>query len=171
MAATSEQSLAWIELSAGDAGAALACLLRADAILAESGERSLRSTTQAMVARSYELLGRDDSAQAAIELAEQLSAPQEAINYAITHDVRARLALHAGDEDVALTWARSAVDQALKTDFVDLQGGARLGLAAVLAARGRADGASSEARAALQLFEAKGDRPGADAARALLERL
>ena len=171
MAATSEQSLAWIELSAGDAGAALACLLRADAILAESGERSLRSTTQAMVARSYELLGRDDAAQAAIELAEQLSAPQEAINYAITHDVRARLALRNSDGDAALSWARSAVDQALKTDFVDLQGGARLGLAAVLSARGRADGAGSEARAALQLFEAKGDRPGADAARTLLERL
>jgi class 3 adenylate cyclase len=171
MAATCEQSLAWIELSAGVAEAALASLLRADAILAESGERSLRSTTQAMVARSYELLGRADAALAAIELAEELSAPQEAINYAITHDVRARLALGAGDDDAAMAWAKSAVDYALKTDFVDLQGGARLGLAVVLDACDRLDDARTEARAALELFEAKGDRPGAQRAEARLDRI
>jgi class 3 adenylate cyclase len=171
MAATCDQSLAWIELSAGDAGAALESLLRADATLAEAGERSLRSTTQAMVARSCELLGRGAEAYAAIELAEELSAPQEAINYALTHEVRASLALRAGDDEAALGWAQSAVEHALNTDFVDLQGGARLALAVVVSARGLTQDASAEARAALQLFEAKGDRPGVDAARAVLEGL
>jgi hypothetical protein len=169
MAATCEQSLAWIELSAGDARAALASLERADTVLAESGERSLRSTTQAMLARAHELLTNPDAAQAAIELAEELSAPQEAINYSITHDVRARLALASGQREAAVAWARSAVGYALKTDFVHLQGGARLGLASILA--DRSEEAKSEARAALQLFDAKGDRPGADAAQALLDRL
>ncbi len=171
MAATCEQSLAWIELSRGDAAAALASLRRADVILAECGERSLRSTTQAMLARAYELLGAADHAQTAIELAEELSAPQEAINYAITHEVRARLALAEGDHEAAERCAGSAVDYALKTDFVYLQGGARLGFARVISANGRSEEARSQAHAALELFDAKGDRPGADAARALLETL
>ncbi len=171
MAATCEQSLAWIELSRGDAVAALASLRRADAILAECGERSLRSSTQAMLARAYELLGAADDARAAIELAEELSAPQEAVNYAITHDVRARLALAAGDQEAAGRWARSAVDHALRTDFVELQAGARLIAARVVSARGRIEEAISEARAALALFDAKGDRPGGDAAQALLDTL
>jgi class 3 adenylate cyclase/tetratricopeptide (TPR) repeat protein len=168
MAATGEQFRAWIELSAGEAEAAVAALLRADGILAESGERSLRSTTQALLARAYALVGDPDSARTAIDLAEELGAPQEAVNYAITHDVRARLALADGELSTAERWARSAVHYALATDFVELQAEARLGLGRVLGAVGRTAEARSEARLARELFSAKGDRPGEDAATALL---
>ena len=144
MTAGAEQFLAWIELSAGDSAAAIEALHRAEAILAELGERSLRSTIQALLARAHEMEHAIDEAQSALELAEELSAPQEAVNYAITHEVRARLALVAGDLDAADRWARSAVEYAFKTDFVDHQAGARLGLARVLAARGRTDEARSE---------------------------
>jgi class 3 adenylate cyclase len=171
MAATCEQSLAWIELSEGDAAGALESLLRADAILAESGERSLRSTTQAMVARAHEMLDAPAAAEAALELAEELSAPQEALNYATTHGVRARLALARGDLEAAEQCARSAVSYALKTDFSVLQARTKLELARVLSARGRAEEARSEARAALGLCDAKGDGPGSDAALALLDAL
>jgi class 3 adenylate cyclase/tetratricopeptide (TPR) repeat protein len=171
MAATCEQSLAWIELSKGDAASALESLLRADAILAESGERSLRSTTQAMVARAHAILGAPDSSQTALELAEHLSAPQEALNYATTHEVRARLALASGDFEAAERWARSAVSHALETDFVVLQARTKLELARVLSAHGRTEEGRSEARAALGLCDAKGDGPGSDAALALLDTL
>ena len=168
MAATGEQFRAWIELSAGEARAAVAALLRADAILAESGERSLRSTTQALLARAYALVGDPDSARTAIDLAEELGAPQETVNYAITHDVRARLALAGGELAAAERWARSAVEHALATDFVELQAEARLGLGRVLGALGRTADASSEATLAAELFSAKGDQPGEAAARDLL---
>jgi ATP/maltotriose-dependent transcriptional regulator MalT len=168
MEATSEQVQAWIELSARDASAAVAALLRADAILAEFGERSLRSTTQALLARAHEMDNAAGVAQSAIDLAEVLSAPQEAANYAITHEVRGRLALRRGDTAAAERWARSALDYALKTDFVELQAGARLGLAHVLAALGRKEEASSEGQVSLRLFDAKGDRPGEQVARTLL---
>ncbi len=169
MAATCEQTLAWIELSEGDVAEALASLLRADAILADAGERSARSTTQAMLARAHELLGDRAGARAAVEFAEELSAPQEALNYATTHGVRARLALAAGDAEAAERWARSAVACARKTDFAVLQARATLELAQVLSACGRMKEASSEARMALGLFNAKGDEPGSDAALALLD--
>jgi hypothetical protein len=60
------------------------------------------------------------------------------------------------------------VDNALQTDFLGLRAEATLGLAQVLIARGRAGEARSEARAALELFRAKGDRPGSEAAQELL---
>ncbi|MDQ6817934.1 MAG: AAA family ATPase, partial [Actinomycetota bacterium] len=118
MVATCEQSAAWIELAAGDPGAAVASLLRSDTILARLGERSLRSTTQAMLARVHQTLGAPEAALAAVDLAEQLSAPEDVFNFAITHGVRAQLALGGGDRVGAERWARSALDQALNTDFL-----------------------------------------------------
>ncbi len=171
MAAGSEQFRAWIELSAGDGAAAIGALQRADAMLAELGERSLRSTIQALLARAQEMERAPGEAQSALELAEELSAPQEAINYAITHEVRARLALAAGDLEAAERWARSAVEYAFKTDFVEHHAGARLGLAHVLAARGRTEEARSEGQLSLRLFSAKGDRRGEEVAQALLDGL
>ena len=171
MTAGTEQFRAWIELSAGDGAAAIEALHRADAILAELGERSLRSTIQALLARAHEMEHAAGEAQSALELAEELSAPQEAVNYAITHEVRARLALTAGDLEAAERWARSAVEYAFKTDFVEHQAGARLGLARVLAARGHTDEARSEGHLSLRLFSAKGDRRGEEVAQALLDGL
>jgi class 3 adenylate cyclase len=171
MMAGSEHCRAWIELSAGDGAAAVAALERADTMLAELGERSLRSTTQALLARAHEMEHAADAAQSAAELAEELSAPQEAGNYAITHEVRARLALAAGKVVAAERWAASAVDYALKTDFIEFQAWARLALACVLAASKRVAEARSEGRVVLKLFEAKCDRPGENTARALLDGL
>jgi class 3 adenylate cyclase/tetratricopeptide (TPR) repeat protein len=171
MAANCEQSLARIELTRGDEEAALAPLLRADAMLAEFSELPLRSTTQAMLAKTYELLGDTEAATFATNLAEELSAPQDVINFAITHEVRARLALAAGEREAAERWARSAVDHAFVTEFVDFQAEARLGLAQVLAACDRGEDASAESRAAHELFARKGDLPGGQAAGAVLTAL
>jgi tetratricopeptide (TPR) repeat protein len=171
IAAGCAQALARIELSAGDAETARAILERCDAVLAEFGERPQRSTIQAMLARVHELLGERDGARAALLLAERLSAAEDAINYAITHDVRARLALADGDGEAAGRWARSAVDYALLTDFVGLHAESRLGLAGVASRTGDRAEAAGEARAALELFLTKGDQPGSESARALLEEL
>jgi ATP/maltotriose-dependent transcriptional regulator MalT len=167
MAATCDQTIASIELSAGEPARAVAALTRSDAILAEFGESAMRSTTQGLLARSHALLGATDSAAAAIELAEQLSAPQDVTNLALTDGARARLALAAGDDESAERWARSAVEHAERTDFVGFRAYALLDLAVVLSARGATGEARRHAGAALAAFEAKGDQPGAAEARPL----
>ncbi len=170
-AAAFGHDLARIGFSEGDPAAALASLLHHDAILAELGERAYRSTTQAMLAQAHELLGHRDAARAAVELSDELGAADDEINGAITHAVRARLSLADGDRGAAERWARSAVEHALLTDFVVDQANAKLELALVLSALGRDEEAIPEVRAALDLFAVKGDRTGADRARALLEQL
>jgi tetratricopeptide (TPR) repeat protein len=166
-----EMSLAMTELAAGNPAAALEPLLRSDAILAQLGERSLRSTAVALLAQTHELIGRTEDARAAIELSEELGVPEDVLNYAITHPVRARIALADRDHDAAERWARSAVVQALQTDNPVLQADTKLELARVLSAIGRCDEAISQARAALGLFEAKGDVVGTDKSHTLLEEL
>ena len=171
MAAGSRQSLAEIEIADGNLAAARSHLLEADAVAAAIGERAHRSTLQAMLADVEARLGDTTAARAAIELSDDLSASEDVINYAMTHAVRARLALADGDPDAAERWARSAVHYAFLTDFPQSQAVAKLELARILRSLGRADEARSEARAALELFAGKGDRPGSEEARALLDDL
>jgi hypothetical protein len=171
MTATCQQTLATIELAARDAEAGRDALLRADAIVSEFGERSLRSSTQAMLARVHQRLGALEAARTAVDVAESLSGRGELLNLAITHGVRALLALSDGVNHEAERWARSALQHADRTDFVDLRAQARLVLAEVLAARDDASEARLRAAEALELYEAKGDRPGRAVARAALDAL
>ena len=171
LTAACDDELGVAELSAGDPAAALPCLLRSDALLVELGQHGVRSTTQALIAQTQALLNNRSAARTATELAERLSAPQDALNFAITHRVRARLALSDENAEGAVRWARSAVTHAFRTDSLEERADATLGLARVLQALGRPREAVSEARTALELFAAKGHRPGIDTTRALLAEL
>jgi class 3 adenylate cyclase len=166
-----EQDLGQTELSAGEPAAALEALLRSDAISAELGERAYRSTTQALLAEAHEQLGNLESARAALEFSDELTAEEDLLNYMITHHVRARIALAEGDHDAAERWARSAVEHARRSEMVRMTAEVKLGLADVLIANGRSDEAAAEAREAFELSEALGDRPGAAAAEATLRRV
>jgi class 3 adenylate cyclase len=167
MAATCDQASASIELSRGGAEAALPYLKRSDHTLAELGESAMRSSTQAMLGQALEHRGDLEAALTAVQLAEHLSAPQDLANFVITDDVRARLALRADEDEAAERWARSAVARASRTDFLRAQAEAKLQLARVLAVRGAVDEAAREIHAALELFDLKGDQPGAETAREL----
>jgi DNA-binding SARP family transcriptional activator/class 3 adenylate cyclase len=170
-AAGTEVGLAITELSAGQPDAALAALLRSDAILSELGERSYRSTTQAMLARTHELRGDREAAIGAIILAEELGSPDDLLNKVIIARVRARLAVASGDYPGAESWARSAVQHALRTDNIILQADAKLALASVLSTIGQREEAVLDARDALGQYQIKGEVPGADRARTLLDGL
>jgi len=124
-----------------------------------------------LIAQTQALLNNRSAARTATELAERLSAPQDALNFAITHRVRASLALSDENAEGAVRWARSAVTHAFRTDSLEERADATLGLARVLQALGRPLEAVSEARTALELFAAKGHRPGIDTTRALLAEL
>jgi tetratricopeptide (TPR) repeat protein len=161
---------AFMELDAGEPEAALEALLRCDANLAARNDRGNRSSIQAMLAHTYELLGDSDSALAALQWLDELGSP-EVFNDVVKQRVRGRLALAAGRRAGAERCARAAVEEALRSDWPTLQADARLDLARVLSALGRHEQASAEAGAALELFEGKGSVPGAARARALLGAL
>ena len=166
-----DSELGVVELSAGRPAAALPWLLRSDAVLAELGQHGLRSTTQARIAHTQSLLNDAGAARRAVDLAERLSAPEDILNFAITHRVRARLALLDHNDEAAIRWARSAVAHAFRTDTIEVRADATLDLARVLAALDERDDAVAEARAALELFSAKGHRPGIEQTRAFLDEL
>jgi len=165
------QALADAERAAGDLDAALVALLRSDEIMVTAGDHAFRSTNQADIADVQELRGNRAAAQAAIELSEGLSASVDLVNFATTHRVRARMALADGEPEEAERWARSAVEFAFRTDFPKHQAETKLGLAHVLRARARLDEAREEAQAALELYEAKGDRISAARVGALIDEI
>jgi ATP/maltotriose-dependent transcriptional regulator MalT len=171
MAALCELDLARTELTAQTPAAALAALLRGDAILARLGERSLRSEIQALLALAHAQLRHRDAARAAIELAQELGTDEDALTNAMTHRVRASFALADGDRADAERWSRSAVAHAMLSDNVVVQARARLDLARILCSLGQRENATTEARAARQLFIAKGDHPGDSQTQALLDEL
>ncbi|HEX3831203.1 MAG TPA: adenylate/guanylate cyclase domain-containing protein [Solirubrobacteraceae bacterium] len=171
LAETMYQSIADFQLDVGNLEAALAAIRRADAALEAAGERANRSTTQAILADISEAMGDREAAVTAADLAEQLSAEEDVINFAMTHRVRARLARAQGDLETAEQWARSGVRYALKTDFPRERATTKTELARVLAARGRLVEAASEAHEALAIAHAKGDKPLAAQAQAVLDEV
>lgn len=155
----------------GDLAAALRLLSTSDAELAELGEQGYRSTTQAHLAGVHEAMGNRVAARRAADLAEELGGPDDALTIMIVRGVRARLALAEGDLAGALAHGRAGVEVAAGTEWPVHQGSARLELASILVACGDQQGAASEARTALALFEAKGDALDAARAVAILEGL
>ena len=171
LAETMYQLVADIQLTAGNAETALTAIRRADAPLAAEGERANRSTVQAMLAEISQALGDHQGALAAAELSDELSADVDVINSAITHRVRAGLARSSGDFQNAEKWARSAVQYAFQTDFPSYQSAAKIELARVLRELERCAEASTEAREAVAISEAKGDKPQAALAQSVLDEL
>jgi class 3 adenylate cyclase len=155
------------QVGEGDPARARDTLLEMDRGLEQIGERGFRSTGQAFLARAHEALGDVDRAYAAAALAEQLSG--EEFNLALTSGVRARLALKNGDRETAERWATRAADLAFRGDFPEVQADAKLDHAHVLAGLGHLPEARAEAARALELFEAKGNRPRAQRVRELIE--
>ncbi len=163
------QMLVRVERAAGDLSAALAITEECDGLIASAA--SFRSTTQAMIARLQALLGNLDEAGVALEQAETLSATEDVMNFAMTHAVRARLALRDGDAEAAERWGRSAVEFAFRTDFYWSRAEALLELAYVLGELGRPTEAAEEVRRAHEIYERKGHRVGLATTEALLVQL
>ena len=171
LAGACSQDAGEVELVAGDAGAARAEFEWGDRFLSQIGEHSYRSTVLAMLAWARALLGERKAALAATELSEHLSAPEDVLNFTYTTRTRSALALADGDLDAAERWARTAVDNAYRSELYECRGGTKLQLSRVLAARGQAHEAAGAARAALLVYEQKGDQPRARQAWAQVQAL
>jgi class 3 adenylate cyclase/tetratricopeptide (TPR) repeat protein len=157
-----------IELLAGDPVAGEALLRDGFRTLREFGERGNAASVAAFLARALQALGRDEEAEAMATEALGLGSPEDVEMHVYAQLARAgaRRAAGAGDEAIAI--AGQAVDMAEGTDASTMRGDALLELGHALRDAGAEADADDAAQRALELYEGKRNRVGADAARNFL---
>ena len=105
-----------VEMLAGDHAAAEAELRRGVDVLEEMGERYLRSTVTALLARAVLERGRVDESEALTRLAEELAEPDDVETQATWRAVRARVLASKGARDEAARLGSEVLELLLPTD-------------------------------------------------------
>jgi ATP/maltotriose-dependent transcriptional regulator MalT len=149
-----------VELTAGNAEAALAAGLKGVADLGELGERGWLSTVAGHAAEALYRLGRDDEAWGMTETAEEAGAPDDVITQMLILQVRAKILSRRGDHTDAERLARKAVAWGDPTDALVHKADSYCDLATVLGASGKGDEALSALAEAEALYAAKGHTVG-----------
>ena len=159
-----------VEFLAGEPGAAERELRRSDELLGQMGERYLRSTVTALLARSVLEQGRGHEAYELTEAAEELSGLDDVETQAAWRSVRAASLARDGKVEEALRLAQEALQLLLDTDSAVMKVEALAELAEVLTLAGDsgAEWALAEAR---RLAESKGNTAAAAAIEELAGRL
>jgi tetratricopeptide (TPR) repeat protein len=145
-----------VALRGGDAAAAVQILRESVRALEELGERGFRSTSLAHLAFALHGAGEPEEAEQTALAAEEISAPDDYINFAIGRSARALVLADRGELDDAEQLARSAVEYAFRTDFPTTRGDALATLARVLRFAGRDHDADLALTQAVELYKAKG---------------
>jgi tetratricopeptide (TPR) repeat protein len=165
-----------VEALAGDAAAA-------EPDLREGFEQFLRLTgSEVMTAEQAAILaavlyddGRDEEAARFHALAEAVVGRSDGERYIGAYPepfwitLQAKLHARRGELDAAVALAADAVRESRRSDGLEAQADALLGLADVLRLSGRADEGLPRVREALELYERKGILPAVGRTRALLE--
>ena len=160
-----------VELLAGEPVAAERSLRRGYSALEEMGERTVLSTTVALLAQA--LLAQQDEQQAErfAALSEELAAADDLVTQVLWRGVRARTLAGRGLIEEAERLARQAVELAERSDFVNDRGDAVFNLAIVQRQAGHLEEAGSALAEALRLYERKGNLVAADRVRTELAAL
>jgi tetratricopeptide (TPR) repeat protein len=145
-----------VALFADDAALAVRDLEESVRELEELGELGFRSTSLAYLAQAYYAGGEPEAAERSALASEEISAPDDSINFAIGRAARASVLADRGELDGAEELARSAVEYAFRTDFPVTRADALAALARVLRAAGREREAAEALAEAVTLYEAKG---------------
>jgi class 3 adenylate cyclase/tetratricopeptide (TPR) repeat protein len=145
-----------IALLSGDTLGAVEELRRSVRELEELGERGFRSTSLAHLAVALHAAGEPDEAKQAAFAAEEISAPDDFINFALSRSARALVLADRGELEEAEELARSAVDYAFRTDFPLTRADALAALARVLRRADRETEAEEVVARAVALYEGKG---------------
>jgi class 3 adenylate cyclase/tetratricopeptide (TPR) repeat protein len=159
---------ATVEMLAGQPAVAEQRLRRAYDRLDEMGEKALLATTAAMLSEALYLQDRLEEAEAfcrascAAASAEDLSAQAE------WRGVQAKIHARRDLTEEAEALAREAVELVADTDFLGNRGKALLDLGEVLQLCEDTVSANASIRAALEVYEQKGDRVSAERARSRL---
>jgi tetratricopeptide (TPR) repeat protein len=136
--------------------------------LARMGEQTYLSTEAANLGRALVELERFDDTDDATRVSEAAAASDDVVSQVTWRSVRARVLSVSGAHERAVRLAGEAVALAADRDVLDVHGDARLQLAIVLRAAGRAEEAHAAADEALRLYEQKGDVLSAERTRAVL---
>lgn len=162
------EALAAVEMLAGDPAAARTAYMAGYETLEEMGERGFLSTTAAELAQVAWAHGRHEEAERFVRISEETGAANDLATTVPARGVRAKLLALQGQTEDAERAAREAVEAAMRTDNINMQGDAWVDLAHVLMA-GRREVESAEAlEQAASLYEAKGNLVSAHRARVQL---
>jgi predicted ATPase/class 3 adenylate cyclase len=145
-----------VESLAGDHVTAERMLADGEAMLAEAGEQGFRSTVLADRGMALVEIGRNAEAEEASRLSEALSAPDDLMSQVTWRLVRGRVLARAADAAAAEGLVREALDLALHTEFLELQGDAWASLADVLNESSRTDEALDALAQARDAYHSKG---------------
>jgi len=154
---------ALIAMLAGDPATAERYLRLEYDSLFQMGERRFLATTAATLARAIAAQGpgRYDEAVRLIAISRESAADGDLIAQALGQGVYARILADRGHHRKAEALARSAADLAAQTDLLNHRADIMLELPHVLAAAGQVAEARSAAAQALDLYQRKGNLPGA----------
>jgi class 3 adenylate cyclase len=155
------------ELITGEPEAAEREFRRGYAILERIGERSLRSTMAAFLARALVSQGRYDDVERLTIVSEETAAEDDLASQVLWRGARARAYAQRGKVDCAELLAREAVALARSTDFLNLPADVLMDLAHILRLA-RSHEADSVVTEALCLYQAKGNVASAAEAQAVL---
>jgi ATP/maltotriose-dependent transcriptional regulator MalT len=136
-----------IETLAGDLPAAERELRRGCDILERMGDRGVRSTLSAYLARVLASEGRFNEADELAQFSADTAGSDDLVTQVVWRSARAIVLAHRGERESAEALAAEAAALAADTDFVDLRASALVALAEVLGANGEAAGAADEAAA------------------------
>jgi class 3 adenylate cyclase len=165
LAALARQFAAAAALLAGDPAAAERHLRWGIRVLERQGESGMRSNLTADLAHVLHALGRGEEALRQARVSRGLAARDDLFAQVRWRGAAARALAADGRLEEAARLAGEAVTIAGPTDMLAMRGDALLDLAAVAAAAGRDGDAAEAASAALELYLAKGNLPGAARAR------
>ena len=159
---------AFVAMLAGDHAGAEAVLRTGYEQLEAMGERALLATTAGLLARALIEQGRDDEAWAYLDDADEAAAPDDLNAHMFSRAERARLLARRGEKAEAERLSTEAVDLARRTDWLVDHADTLLARAEVQRHAGDRGAADRSLRAAVALYDRKGDVVSAARARALL---
>ena len=157
------QPAALIAMLAGDPVTAERHLRLEYDTLYQMGERRHLATTAAKLARAIAAQGqsRYDEATRLIAISQEAAAGEDLSTQAVSQGLSARILADRGHHREAEKIARSAAALAAQSDLLSEHADTLLDLAHVLAAAGRIPEAHAAATRALDLYQRKGNLPGA----------
>jgi class 3 adenylate cyclase/tetratricopeptide (TPR) repeat protein len=160
-----------LEMLAGAPERAEASARAGLALLQEMGATNQGSTAAALLAVALVEQGRHDEAISYADLAAEWAAPDDMASQVPQLAARARVLAASGELERAEAAAREAVRLSERSDDICLRGDALVYLAAVLDLAGRVSEAAGALRAAIVLYQRKGNAVSADRAQTTLKRL
>ena len=163
MTATVTQPAALIAMLAGDPVTAEMHLRRGYESLSRMGEKDFLAITAALLARAIVAQGekRYDEASQLIAISQEAAGGEDLSAQILCQGLSARILADRGRHAEAVELASSAVALATQTDLLSQHADALLDLAHVLAMSGRVAEAQAAATQALDLYQRKGNLPGA----------